>query len=271
MPQQGKDFTEYLETNRNLWNGWTALHQKSAFYDLAAFESGKSSLNSVELEELGDVSGKTLLHLQCHFGMDTLSWARLGAQVTGVDFSDKAIALARSLSEKLALDARFVCSNIYDLPDVLQGEFDIVFTSYGVLSWLPDLRRWAEIVAHYLKPGGTFYIVEFHPVVSLLDEEDPTKITYPYFHSPVPLQLQAKGSYADPGADFTHVEYAWIHSISDVINAVIAAGLRIEFFHEFPFSPYPCWPFVEEKEPGQWTIKGRPDALPLLFSLKATR
>ncbi len=141
---------EYLKKNKELWNELTAIHAGSEFYDVDGFKRGKCSLSSIELEELGDVSGKSLLHLQCHFGLDTLSWARLGARVTGVDFSDKAIDLARSLSRDLKIEADFVQSDIYDLPDNLDGEFDIVFTSGGVLPWLPDLKRWAEIITHFL-------------------------------------------------------------------------------------------------------------------------
>ncbi|MDQ3755688.1 MAG: class I SAM-dependent methyltransferase [Acidobacteriota bacterium] len=261
---------EFLENNRSLWNGWTRLHEKSALYDLDNFKAGRSSLKPVELEELGEVAGQTLLHLQCHFGMDTLSWARLGARVTGVDFSAAAVALARSLSAEVGISADFICSNLYDLPRALEGEFDIVFTSYGVLSWLPDLDRWAEIVAHYLKPGGTFYIVEFHPFASMLDD-DGTTFKYAYFHTSKPIELQAQGSYAAPNADFTHAEYNWAHSLSDVINAVLRAGLRLEFVHEFPFSSYQTWPSLEEIVPDKFQLKNADVTLPLMFSLRATR
>ncbi|MCZ7544594.1 MAG: class I SAM-dependent methyltransferase [Anaerolineae bacterium] len=158
------DERDYMESNRALWDEWTGIHAKSAFYDLEGFKAGRLSLDRVAREGLGDVTGKRLLHLQCHFGMDTLSWARLGAEVTGVDFSEKAIALARALSAELSIPARFVCANIYDLPAALDGAFDIVFTSGGVLYWLPDLVRWAEIVAHYLRPGGTFFLADSHPL-----------------------------------------------------------------------------------------------------------
>jgi SAM-dependent methyltransferase len=154
---------EYLQANQKRWDQLADEHERSAFYDLAGFKAGKDRLRSIELAELGQVSGKSLLHLQCHFGLDTLAWARRGATVTGVDFSPKAISLARSLSEELQIPAQFYCTDIYDLPQVLAGEFDIVFTSYGVLHGLPDLARWGEIIAHYLKPGGIFYIVEDYP------------------------------------------------------------------------------------------------------------
>ena len=147
----------YINYNQDLWNELTPIHERSKFYDLEGFRSGKQSLKSIELDELGDVSGKSLLHLQCHFGVDTLSWARKGGIVTGIDFSDASINLAQSLSRELGIKASFFRANIYDLPDILKAEFDIVYTSYGVLAWLPDLKRWAEIIVHYLKRGGFFY------------------------------------------------------------------------------------------------------------------
>ena len=159
----------FFESNRESWNKRTAVHKDSAFYDLDAFKKGRSSLNAIELEGLGDVSGRSLLHLQCHFGMDTLSWQRLGAQCVGVDLSDEAIKLAREINTELGLDARFVCCNVYDLPEHLDGSFDIVFTSYGTIGWLPDLDKWAAVVARYLTPGGVFYIADFHPVLWKMD------------------------------------------------------------------------------------------------------
>jgi len=175
---------DYTRTNLDHWNELVSLHAQSKFYDLQSFKAGNSTLKPIEVEELGDVAGKSLLHLQCHFGLDTLSWARRGAQVTGADFSDQAIALAQSLSQELEIKANFVCSNLYDLPNVLSGEFDIVYTSYGVLCWLSDLGRWGKIIAHFLKPDGVFYIVEFHPFTHVFDNEDNAtdlRVVYPYF------------------------------------------------------------------------------------------
>lgn len=258
---------DYLRTNQSLWNQWTRIHEKSAFYDVEGFKAGRSSLNSLELEEIGDVAGKSLLHLQCHFGLDTLSWARLGADVVGVDFAEEAIGLARSLSEEMGVPARFVRAKIFDLPDVLEGTFDVVFTSYGVLNWLPDLPRWAKVVAHFLKSGGTFYMAEFHPFAYLLDD-DGARVRHPYFHKADPDRFQEQGSYAEPQADFSHPAYFWNHSLSDILNALIGAGLQIEFVHEFPYSVHNCFPFVEEREPGTWWPKAE---VPLMFSLRATR
>jgi SAM-dependent methyltransferase len=266
---------EYLEANRARWDELTPIHARSPFYDLDGFRAGKSSLHSIELEELGDVRGKSLLHLQCHFGQDTLSWARLGAQVTGVDFSEKAIALARSLADDLGIEARFICTTIAQLPAVLADSFDIVFTSYGVLSWQPDLRPWAETVARFVKPGGIFYIVEFHPFADIFDDAPGAtepRVAYPYFHLPEPLKWISKGTYADRTAAVTNVaSHLWLHALSDVLNAIIHAGLRIEFVHEFPFSIVGTLPFVEQGADAYWRLKTKDGSIPLMFSVKAMR
>ena len=162
---------EALRVNQQLWDEWTRIHETSSFYDLEGFRRGGIRLRPYEVEEIGDVAGRELLHLQCHFGIDTLSWARLGARVTGADFSPAAIVLATRLAGELELDARFVRSDLYDLPNVLEGEFDLVYTSRGVLGWLPDISRWARVVSHFLKPGGTFYITEIHPVAQAFENE----------------------------------------------------------------------------------------------------
>ena len=264
---------EHIKGNRDLWNEITPIHAASDFYDLEGFKNGKSSmLYPIELEEMGDVSGKSLLHLQCHFGMDTLSWARLGAKVTGVDFSDKSIELARSLSEELGIEADFICSNIYDLPKNLKGTFDIVYTSAGVLCWLPDLKRWAEIISYFLKPGGFFYILEGHPFSCVFDDSlDATelKVKYSYFHTPEPSKWEPEGDYADPDAVVTHGSYEWTHSLGDIINALISSGLKIEFLHEFPVIFFKSLSFMEQDDDRRWRIKG--DKIPLIFSLKATK
>lgn len=163
---------KYFQANRKLWDSWIQLNAASASYDVAGFKQGKCTLLYIECEEVGDVKGKNLLHLQCYFGMDTLSWARRGANVMGVDFDERAITLARFLTNELKIPANFTCCNIYDLPQHLAGEFDIVFTSEGVLCWLPDLKRWAEIIAHFLKSNGFFYIHEFHPFEYIFDDSN---------------------------------------------------------------------------------------------------
>ncbi|MFW6115486.1 MAG: class I SAM-dependent methyltransferase [Chloroflexota bacterium] len=273
--------SEHAQTNRAWWDERVSLHADSAFYDVKAFKDGDLTLMDLERSELGDVAGRSLLHLQCHFGLDTLSWARLGAQVTGVDFSEEGIALARSLSEDLGIEAAFVCSDVYELPAMLSGEFDIVFTSYGVLCWLPDLVRWAEAIAHFLAPGGTFYIAETHPFALVFyDEEDAEdlQVHYPYFQGPEPMRFEDAGSYAEPMAESTHrVTYEWTHTLGDVVNALISAGLQIEFLHEFPYACCRMLPFMEQDEDGWWRLTPPDgsawagDGVPLTFSLKARK
>ena len=264
---------EYLQANQHLWDHWTDEHEKSAFYDLAGFRAGKDRLRSIELSELGDVSGKSLLHLQCHFGLDTLAWARRGAIVTGVDLSEKSIALACSLSEELNLPANFICCDIYQLPDRLTERFDIVFTSYGVLHWLRDVPRWAQIVAHFLKPDGLFYIVEDHPAFRMFTTEDKTtlKLANAYFFAAQPDRVEMTGSYATDNQGESASFYIWNHNLGEVITALIDAGLTIEFLHEFPYAARAKFPFMEQGADGWWRLPAQYVQIPFLFSLQARR
>jgi SAM-dependent methyltransferase len=261
---------EHFDVNRALWDGWTALHASSSFYDIPGFRAGACTLKPIELAEVGDVAGRRLLHLQCHFGLDTLSWARRGAHVTGLDFSERAITLARSLAHDAQLDARFFCANVYDPPDAVGDGYDIVYTSYGVLAWLPELRPWGEVIARLLRPGGTFHLVELHPLLGMLSDDGRT-LRLPYFHTAEPERYQVQGSYAAPDASFTHEAREWSHSLSDVVEAVLAAGLTLRSFREYPYSPHGCYPFLEESESGRWTVRGAPVPLPLTFSIAAVR
>jgi len=263
----------YEQADQANWNMLAPLHAASAYYDVEGFKAGRNSLLAVEREEVGDVAGKSLLHLQCHFGMDTLSWARLGAEVTGVDYAEKAIELARELSQEVGLEARWVWASIYDLPERLSGSFDIVFTSYGVLCWLPDLARWGKVIAHFLKPGGFFYIVDGHPMANIYyDEKDATRleVAYPYFEQATPEAYVTDGSYATD-AKVRYTEYEWPHSLSEIVNAVAGAGLRLEFLHEFPYAAYRCLPFMEQGADGWWRLTEHQESVPLLFSLKASK
>jgi SAM-dependent methyltransferase len=263
-----QDYSAFFNANKELWNKRTAVHKDSSFYDVPSFLQGKSSLTPIELAELGDVKGKRILHLQCHFGMDTLSLARMGASVVGVDLSDEAIQEARRLNSELGLDAEFVCCNVYDLRDHLQGSFDIVFTTYGVIGWLPDLGPWAQIIRHYLSPGGFLYLAEFHPVVWMMDE-DFKEIKY-YYHNRELIEVDSTGTYTDPDADITAKEYSWNHGISEVLNALLNEGLRLDVFNEFSYSPYPCFRHVVQGPDGMWRIKGLEDKIPMVYSLRAS-
>jgi SAM-dependent methyltransferase len=260
-----------LDANRLLWDELVSVHAAGGFYDLAAFRAGASTLRPIEVREVGDVDGKRLLHLQCHFGMDSISWARRGASVVGVDFSPAAIDLARELAREEGVAAEFVCSDLYDLPDKLVGTFDVVFTSYGVLTWLPDLDRWASVVARYVAAEGTFYIVEQHPVGGMLEEHEGHLIaSEPYFNVG-PMKDESDGSYADRDAALEHrLSFQWQHSLSDVITALTSAGLQIEFLHEFPFCSFQWLPSMVQDRDGWWRLPDRDD-VPFLFSLKASR
>ena len=261
---------DYLATNRELWDGWTEIHRTSSFYDVEAFLAGATSLRGIEREAVGDVAGKRLLHLQCHFGMDTLSWARLGAEATGVDFSPKAIGAARALASETGVDAEFLCADVTDLPPAWDERFDVVFTSYGVLPWIPDLDPWASTIERVLRPGGAFHLVEFHPLTVMLDD-DGRGLRYPYFHTARPERYEIEGSYAEPEAEFRHDAFEWAHSLEDVLMALIGAGLSIREFREYAFSPHGCFPYLEESEPGRWKVRGAREDLPLVFRVRASK
>jgi ubiquinone/menaquinone biosynthesis C-methylase UbiE len=266
---------EFLASNRALWDEWTAIHEGSEFYDLDGFRRGGIRIAEHEIEEIGPVEGQTLLHLQCHFGIDTLSWARLGARPTGVDFSPKAVALARSLASELGLDARFVESDVYRLPDVLDETFDVVYTSNGVLGWLPDIRRWAEVVARFVKPGGRFYVLEIHPVAQAFENEGvqpgELRLTYPYWEHRNPLAFETRGSYADEAAHVeTPMEYGWDHSLGEIVTALADAGLRIRKLREYPFVNWKL-DFCVQAPDGTWRLPPGDGELPLMFSILATK
>jgi 2-polyprenyl-3-methyl-5-hydroxy-6-metoxy-1,4-benzoquinol methylase len=261
-------FKDQFNANREGWNLRTPHHVKSDFYDVGNFIAGATSLRFIEIEELGNIAGKTLLHLMCHFGQDTLSLARMGAEATGIDFSDKAIAAAKSLARKIGSATEFHCCNLYDTRKHVSGQFDIVYTSYGVIGWLPDLREWGRIIAESLKPGGMFYMAEFHPFLWMMDEKR-EKFAYSYFHSESPLEFEMKGTYTDRTADICYKDFNWIHTLGDVLNALIASGLEIKFLHEFPFSVYDCLPNLEPAGEQRWVFKNLKDTIPYLFSIKA--
>jgi SAM-dependent methyltransferase len=262
--------------NERLWDAWTAVHASGDFYDLEAFRAGGVRLRPYEIEMVGDVTGKTLLHLQCHFGIDTLSWARLGARVTGADLSPAAVELAGRLAADLGFpDARFVRANLYDLPSVLEGKFDVVYTSRGVLGWLPDIRGWAHVVAHFLAPGGTFFISEAHPVFQAFENEGVApgelRLAYPYWEHEAPLTFSVKGSYADLAADVgDQTEHGWDHGLGEIVTALIEAGLRIERLIEHPFLEWKA-DFLVEAGDGTWRMPQGAGELPLMFSLVATK
>jgi len=268
----GQGNGEYLRANRALWDEWTTIHERSADYNLAGFKAEGSRIRPYEIEEIGDVTGRDLLHLQCHFGIDTLSWARLGARVTGVDFSEVGIELARELAAELGLDARFILSNILDLPTVLADQFDIVYTSRGVLAWLPDLTTWANVIAGFLRPGGTFYITEEHPFMHVFSDDAELRVGNNYFRGPEPNAWTVIGSYADPSAHVNQsVAYSWGHTMGEIVTVLAAAGLHLQFLHEFPFAEW-AYPFLVAQDDGTWRLPDNQEAkVPLFFSLRAVK
>ena len=260
---------KYRQANCKMWDQFAQIHASSDFYGVQEFKRGESSLDALVLSELGEVSGKSLLHLQCHFGLDTLSWAREGARVTGMDFSPEGIRIARELAEELNIPARFICCDIYDLPEHLDEKFDCVFTSYGVLCWLSDIPRWAQIVGHFLKSGGVFYIAEFHPFSNVFKNEgDETslEVAYPYFTAE-PLEFPVDSSYSDPTAKIpAQVDYEWSPRMGEIITGLIDAGLRIEFMREYPFTCYQHFNFLVEKESVKWYLPDEMPSIPLTFT-----
>jgi 2-polyprenyl-3-methyl-5-hydroxy-6-metoxy-1,4-benzoquinol methylase len=259
----------YLEINKNSCNAKVDPHLKSDFYFVDEFLKGRSSLNSIELDLLGDVKGKKILHLQCHFGQDSISLSRLGAKVTGIDLSDKAINTGKDLAQQCGTDTEFICSDVYDLPNVLDEKFDIVFTSYGTIGWLPDLDKWAQVINHFLKPNGTFIMAEFHPVVWMFDD-DFKEVAYNYFNEK-PIVETYEGTYADPSADIVQEYVMWNHSLSEVIQNLIKNNLAIEGFREFDWSPYPSFKHVEEFEKGKWRITPFGNKIPIVYALAAQK
>ncbi|HVT01385.1 MAG TPA: methyltransferase domain-containing protein [Patescibacteria group bacterium] len=262
--------SSYASINKKWWNDITPVHASSKLYDVKGFKKGKTSLQKIEIKELGNVEGKSMLHLLCHFGMDSLSWARHGAKVTGVDISDSSIELAKKLSNEMNIPADFICSDVYSLPKKLDKKYDIVFASYGVLLWLKNLDKFAKIVSSYLKKGGIFYIVELHPFTNILDHE--FKLIYKYFDRG-PFLDDSDGTYTDwNGTTIKGETYEWSYTMGDIISAITNAGLKIEFVHEFPYTMYEQFPgLMRKNKKGEYVLRNKKIEVPLLFSLKATK
>lgn len=260
---------DYIEINRRSWNDRTDVHIQSEFYDLDGFLKGKTSLNAIELGLLGNVQGKSILHLQCHFGQDTISLGRLGAQVTGVDLSDKAIEKAGQLAKETDSNASFICCDIYDLPNYLDKQFDIVYTSYGTIGWLPDLNKWAKIISKYLKPNGQLVFVEFHPIVWMFDDNF-ENVAYNYSNSGAIVETE-NGTYADRSADLTLEYVTWNHGLSEVINGLIQNGLVINSLDEFDYSPYNCFNKAVKIDEKKYRIEHLGNKIPLVYAIVATK
>jgi SAM-dependent methyltransferase len=258
----------FVKANRALWDDRVDIHMRSEFYNLEGFRKHPDSLKEIELAFLEDIRGKEILHLQCHFGQDSLSLAARGARVTGVDFSEKAIEAARSLSRELDLPATFICADVLQLDEHLDRQFDLVFTSYGVLGWLPDLQTWARQVCLRLKTGGRLVLVEFHPVVWMLDSNF-EKFAFSYFNTG-PIVEETTGTYTDRAAEIRGEEWSWNHSLSEIIGSLLAEGLELTQFREYDYSPWDCFVPTTPTEKGV-RIKGLEGVIPMVFALEAVR
>jgi SAM-dependent methyltransferase len=261
----------WLSINQANWDERADIHAASNFYQLDSVRQGAVGLHPFEVEEAGEVVGKTLVHLQCHLGTDTLSWARHGARVTGVDFSSRAIEQARALASDagIAEQSRFVVSDVYTAPQTLDGEkFDIVYTGQGALVWLPDLTRWAQTVAELLKPGGFLYLVEFHPYADCLGE-DVRSLEHDYFKLEGTV-YDSPWTYTD-GPELTNTtSIEWQHPISQVITCLGQAGLRTELLSEYPYLPFRFRQgLVCDQDNGRYEFPSGQPRIPLMYSLRA--
>lgn len=255
----------FASINKESWNKRTEVHFDSEFYDNKTFIEGRNSLNDIELQYLDNIKGKSVLHLQCHFGQDTISLSRMGAsKAVGVDLSDIAVEKARELATTCGTNTKFICCNVYDLPNHLSEQFDIVFTSYGTIGWLPDINKWAALVNQYLKPGGQFVFAEFHPALWMMDE-DFKAIKYRYFNSDA--IVDEEGTYTDGAESITTKNVSWNHGMAEVISALLKQGLTLKDIQEFDYSPYDCFAHTVEVEKGKFRIKHLDDKLPMVYSL----
>jgi SAM-dependent methyltransferase len=262
---------ERLLTNRDSWDEAADLHVDSPAYDLDGFRAGGNSLLPIEREELGDVAGLNVVHLMCHIGVDTLSLARLGARVTGVDFSSRAIGHARRLAAETGLEAEFHCANVYDVPRLDLGQFDLVFMNMGVLCWLPDVPELMRIVRGLLRPTGEYYLLDGHPVAEMLEPgEDGALCVQNGYSSEEAIRCECEGTYAAPYAHCEHrVLYEWCHPVSEVLAAIAEAGMDLQFFREHYWATFQRWPMMVQTGRNRWEMPPGHPAVPLTMSLKA--
>jgi len=262
---------QYFEAIKHHWDVRAKYHVESKFYDVASFKQGATTLQAIELAELPSLKGKKLLHLQCHFGMDSISLARKGADVTAIDLSSESIEEAKKLSKELDVDVNFIECNVLEIDQVLDGqEYDVIFTSYGVLCWLPKLDGWAQQIYKHLKPGGMFYIAEFHPVLWIFDENTKS-IAYSYFNQKDPYKEVVTETYGEQHSQVETTEYFWSHSLNDIFSALINEGLRIDSFKEYDYSPFKCFDTLEERKKGEYMLKINNISMPCIFSMQCSK
>ena len=273
------DDEDWRALNRAAWDERVAVHLGTPSYDLAPLRAGQGRLNAIEEAELGPVAGLRVLHLQCHFGRDSLTLAQRGAEVVGLDFSGEGIATAERLVAELGLAerARFVECDLYAAREAIPepASFDLVYVTWGAINWLPDIGGWAKIVAWFLKPGGALYLAESHPAALVLDDRAPRSGAMPGWFAPYfepgPLVLDDPSDYADPQARLVHRrQYEWMHTLGGVVGALLDAGLGLRFLHEHDAIPWRMFEILREGEDGLFRWPDRP-WLPLAFSLRAER
>jgi len=267
--------TDSFAINKARWDEVVEIHARSPFYRVAQFLAGEDVRYPIEQAEVGPVTGKRVVHLQCHFGLDTLCLARQGAIATGLDFAPSAIAKARDLSRRSGLPARFVEGNVYDAPQLIPERFDLVYVTWGAICWLPDIAGWARVVAQMLAPGGYLYLLEAHPFALALDQaatEAPILPAFDYFQGAAPLVFTEDGTYADLKAEIRHREsHEWNHPLSSILNALGAAGLVLDWLHEHDSLAWPLFKCLEEGPDRMFRMPAGRPRLPLSFSLKAIR
>ncbi|QHC26295.1 class I SAM-dependent methyltransferase [Streptomyces sp. GS7] len=267
---------DWREVNRARWDERVPLHIASDFYDQDAFRRTRDVIRDFEAAEVGDVTGRSLLHLQCHFGQDTLSWAHRGAgRVVGLDFSAPAVEAARELAAEFGYGpdrASFVAADVHDAAEAVpDAAYDIVYTGIGSVNWLPDLVRWAETAASLVAPGGFLYLAEFHPLCDVLDDRTGSQVVHDYFRREA-WDEDAPGSYTDFGAVTVHNRSVeWQHSLGDVVSAVAGSGLRIEFLHEHDMTMFQRFGELRRGDDGFYRFPEDRPRIPLMYSLKAIK
>jgi SAM-dependent methyltransferase len=265
-----------MEANRLTWDDRTAIYlrNRTGFYAIDRVKAGDNSFSGFVDAELGDVAGKRLVHLQCHFGLDSVRLARRDAIATGLDFSTAAIAAGRALAAELSVPLHFVEGNVYDAPALLEAQYDIPFVTWGSIIWLPDIRRWAKVVTELLVPGGWLYLAEGHPSTLSLDEVYLRLVALRPWRTPVtaPLVYDDATTYTGDPTPLTHTRsYEWSHPLSDIIGGLLEAVLHLDFMHEHETLPWRHFPMMEPAETGLYRLPDGHPPLPLSFSLRASK